>query len=74
MPHFMIRERPLPGEVSLEVTQCGTLASIHPPTSARSSLSLREMKLSTALLVASALARELGTDVVIVDGLSATAR
>lgn len=67
MPAFMIRERCLPGEVRLQVARCGTMASIHAPTHLRTGLSICDMKLSTALLVASSLARELGTDVVIVD-------
>jgi hypothetical protein len=72
MPAFMIREKSLPGEVALELARCGTLASIRPPASCERDFVLREMKLSTALLVASSLARELGTDVVIVDGVPAT--
>jgi hypothetical protein len=67
MPAFTIRQRSRPEEVALEVARCGTMASIRPPPSCKPDFILSEMKLSMALLVASSLARALGTDVVIVD-------
>ena len=67
MPQFRLRARARPEEVSLSISGSGVTASVVPPESARSDFGVHEVRLSTALHVAGALADRLGTDVAVVD-------
>ncbi len=67
MPRFNLRNHSDPGDVCVTISRSGATASITPPARYRPDIDIRDMRLSTALHVAAALALRLGTDVTIVD-------
>jgi len=63
MPRFRFRSRPRPNEVSVAIAEDGVTACVWPPENARGESGARDIRLSSALHLAGALADRLGTDV-----------
>ena len=67
MPRFRLRARAQPGEVSVAIRGRGTTATVMPPVGGLDLPETRDLRLSSALHLASALAERLGTNVCILD-------
>lgn len=63
MPRFRFRTRPRPHEVSVAIAENGVTACVWPPQDVRGETPMRDLRLSSALHLAGALADRLGTDV-----------
>lgn len=67
MPRFRSDSRAKPDEVSVDIGEDGSTARVLPPRTSDSSLEICDLRLSTALHVAGALADRLGTQVCVID-------
>jgi hypothetical protein len=64
---FRTGSRAKPDEVSVAIGKDGSTARVLPPENSRSDIALHDIRLSTALHVAGALADRLGTQVCVID-------
>ncbi|BCJ92384.1 hypothetical protein IZ6_31190 [Terrihabitans soli] len=64
---FRTGSRAKPEEVSVDIGDDGSTARVLPPLSSQSDVTIHDLRLSTALHVAGALAERLGTQVCVLD-------
>jgi hypothetical protein len=67
VPRFRSDTRAKPDEVAVDIGEDGSTARVLPPQNSGSSLEICDLRLSTALHVAGALADRLGTQVCVID-------
>lgn len=67
MPKFRRGKLAKPEEVAVTIGEDGSTARVLPPQSARNDMGIHDLRLATALHVASALADRLGTQVCLLD-------
>lgn len=67
MPMFRTGCRAKPDEVAVDIGEDGSTARVLPPQNSSSDIEIYDVRLSTALHVAGALADRLGTQVCVID-------
>lgn len=67
MPMFRTGSRAKPDEVAVDIGEDGSTARVLPPENSQSDIAIHDLRLSTALHVAGALADRLGTQVCVID-------
>jgi hypothetical protein len=67
MPMFRTGSRAKPDEVAVDIGEDGSMARVLPPENSSSDIAICDLRLSTALHVAGALADRLGAQVCVID-------